>query len=277
MKPYDPKLNPGKSLEETINNFIEWIRMSNRNTTSVLRSVNEKLDDLSTTEANLKSLEVSQIAGLEKIENLLGSISQITDDTDSPNGQSDSISEMHDAIVLLTSQLKEISKSFANYQETINSQFTQGMNTIEKAILVIKSDISVINSQLEIPIRKSEPSSVSERTIQQELSKIRSQIVCLSEQDKANILTIIDNLISDLSTDLLEISGLDLKMRLVEARTQVYEQTEGLAPRFRIMIDNFMGVVNEDTLYSKDSLKPLLIEGLQHIREVYHSAPVGNL
>ena len=67
MKVYDPELNPGKTLEETIQNFINWIRMSNRNTANVLKSVNEKLKDISQTEENLKALETSQLSGLDKI------------------------------------------------------------------------------------------------------------------------------------------------------------------------------------------------------------------
>ena len=275
MKPYDPKLNPGKTLEETIQNFIEWIRMSNRNTTSVLRSVNEKLDDISKTEDNLKSLEASQVAGLEKIDQMFSSISQMTTQDNSQTEVAASYDKMQIAIESLSSLMKEMADSFKNYKETMESEFTLGMNRIESAILDVKSDILTINTQLAIPPKKMESFEGTEKNIKQELTKIRSQIICRTEQDKANILTIIDNLIGDMSEEFLEIAGLDLKKRLIEARTQVYEQTEGLAPRFRIMMDNFMGAINDETLYSSNALKPLLIEGISHIREIYQSAPVN--
>ncbi|MHA2330294.1 MAG: hypothetical protein ACXACR_17375, partial [Candidatus Hodarchaeales archaeon] len=137
------------------------------------------------------------------------------------------------------------------------------------------SDIKLINSQLKIPLRKSE-AAIIEKNVKEELTKIRAQIVCRTEQDRANILAIIDTLIEDLSKEFLEISGLDLKKRLIETRTQVYEQTEGLAPRFRIMMDNFMGAINDEALYSSEALKPLLIEGINYIREIYQSAPIGH-
>ncbi|MHA1975903.1 MAG: hypothetical protein ACW98I_03250 [Candidatus Hodarchaeales archaeon] len=275
MKPYDPKLNPGKTLEETIQNFIEWTRMSNRNTTGVLRSVNEKLDEISKTEENLKALESSQVAGLEKIDQILTSLSQSSAQDSSQTETSDSYDKMKTAIESLNKQMTDISNSFKNYRETIESEFTQGMNKIESAILDVKSDILTINSQLAIPLKKIEYSSSVEKNIKQELTKIRSQIVCQTEVDKANILSIIDSLIKDITGELIEISGLDLKKRLIEARTQVYEQTEGLAPRFRIMMDNFMGAINDETLYPSSALTPLLIEGIKHIREIYHSAPIN--
>ncbi len=274
MKPYDPKLNPGKTIEETIENFIEWIRMSNRNTSSVLRSVNEKLDDLSKTEENLKALENAQVARLEKIDQLMVTVTQLPQDK-LENESSDSLGDLHEAISSLTNEVRNISKSISKYQEYFESQLTHGMNTLEGTILNLQTAIQEINSELRIPNKEIEAPVISERTIQQELSKIRSQIICPSEDDKSKILTIINTLIDDLSGDIVEITGLNLKKRLIDARTQVYEQTEGLAPRFRIMIDNFMGVIRDGTIYSRSALDHLLIEGLKNIYEIYQSAPVG--
>ncbi|PWI46699.1 hypothetical protein CEE45_15545 [Candidatus Heimdallarchaeota archaeon B3_Heim] len=277
MRVYDPELNPGKTLEETIQNFINWIRMSNRNTANVLKSVNEKLQDISKTEENLKTLETSQLAGLDKIDKMLTSISQITQQNNSQDEATDSNREMQLAINSLTSQMKDITGFITNFQENMESEFTQGMNKIEGAILDVKSDISLINSQLKIPLATNESSGGVEKNIKQELTKIRKQIICKTEQDKASVLTIIDTLIEELSREILEISGLDLKKRLIKARTQVYEQTEGLAPRFRKMMDNHMEAINDETLYSAVALAPLLIEGIRHIREIYASAPVGQI
>ncbi|MHA2173327.1 MAG: hypothetical protein ACXABI_00735 [Candidatus Hodarchaeales archaeon] len=277
MKPYDPVLNPGKSLEETIQNFIDWSRMTNRNTASVLKSVNEKLLDISKTEENLKTLEASQLAGLDKIEKMMKSISQSTPQNNSQNETSDSYHELQQAINSLRGQMKEITDSITNYQETMESELTHGLNKIESAILDVKSDIVLINSQLKVPFKTIKSSSGIEKNIKQELTKIREQIVCKTEQDKAQILTIIDKLIEDISREMIEISGLDLKKRLIEARTQVYDQTEGLAPRFRKMMDNHMGAINDETLYSSVTLEPLLIEGIRYIREIYQNAPVGQI
>ncbi|MHA1995154.1 MAG: Sas10/Utp3/C1D family protein [Candidatus Hodarchaeales archaeon] len=274
MKPYDPKMNPGKSLEETIQNFIEWIRMSNRNTTSVLRSVNEKLEDISNTEENLKAFEASQAAGLDKINIMLKSLSQITDQNNNQGVAADFNEELKHTLESLTNQVEGISNSFRDFQETIESDFTQGMNKIESAILDVKSDILVINSQLKISLKTTDVGAI-EKNVKEELAKIRKQIVCKTENDKAKILTIIDTLIGDLSIEHLEISGLDLKKRMIEARTQVYEQTQGLAPRFRIMMDNFMRAINDETMYSSDTIQLLLIKGILHIREIYQSAPIG--
>jgi hypothetical protein len=156
----------------------------------------------------------------------------------------------------------------------MESEFTQGMNKIESAILDVKSDILVINSQLKISLKTTDVGAI-EKNVKEELAKIRKQIVCKTENDKAKILTIIDTLIGDLSIEHLEISGLDLKKRMIEARTQVYEQTQGLAPRFRIMMDNFMRAINDETMYSSDTIQLLLIKGILHIREIYQSAPIG--
>ncbi len=277
MKVYDPELNPGKTLEETIQNFINWIRMSNRNTANVLKSVNEKLQDISKTEENLKTLEASQLTELDKIDKMLTSISQITQQNNSQDETTDSIRELQFMINSLSTQMKDITSFITNFQEIMESEFTQGMNKIEGDILDVKSDIALINSQLKIPLETISPSGGGEKDIKQELTKIRKQINCKTEQDKASILAIIDGLIEDLSREMIEISGLDLKKRLIQARTQVYEQTEGLAPRFRKMMDNHMDTINDGTLYSAVALAPLLIEGIRHIREIYASAPVGQI
>ena len=277
MKVYDPELNPGKTLEETIQNFINWIRMSNRNTANVLKSVNEKLQDMSKTEENLKTLEASQLTELDKMDKMLTSISQITQQNNSQDETTDSIRELQFTINSLTTQMKDITSFITNFQEIMESEFTQGMNKIEGAILDVKSDIALINSQLKIPLETISPSGSGEKDIKQELTKIRKQIICKTEQDKASILAIIDGLIEDLSREMIEISGLDLKKRLIQTRTQVYEQTEGLAPRFRKMMDNHIDTINDGTLYSAVALAPLLIEGIRHIREIYASAPVGQI
>ncbi|MHA1444269.1 MAG: hypothetical protein ACTSR4_05910, partial [Candidatus Hodarchaeales archaeon] len=78
MKPYDPKLNPNKSLEETIENFIAWIRTSNRGTASVLKNINDKLLDISKTEESLKKLETSQVDNLKQISDLLTTVSDLS-------------------------------------------------------------------------------------------------------------------------------------------------------------------------------------------------------
>ena len=277
MKVYDPELNPGKTLEETVQNFINWIRMSNRNTANVLKSVNEKLQDMSKTEENLKTLEASQLTELDKMDKMLTSISQITQQNNSQDETTDSIRELQFTINSLTTQMKDITSFITNFQEIMESEFTQGMNKIEGAILDVKSDIALINSQLKIPLETISPSGSGEKDIKQELTKIRKQIICKTEQDKASILAIIDGLIEDLSREMIEISGLDLKKRLIQTRTQVYEQTEGLAPRFRKMMDNHIDTINDGTLYSAVALAPLLIEGIRHIREIYASAPVGQI
>jgi DNA repair ATPase RecN len=78
MKPYDPKLNPNKSLEETIENFIAWIRTSNRGTASVLKNVSDKLMDISNTEEDLKTLQTSQIEAMTQINKLLTKVTNLS-------------------------------------------------------------------------------------------------------------------------------------------------------------------------------------------------------
>jgi hypothetical protein len=212
---------------------------------------------------------------LKKIEELLASYSQSSAQNSSGDVQSLSKAELQEAVVTLANQLNSLSESIKTYQNTIESQLTHGMNTLERTIIDIKSDINNINSQLKISTKNVITPESTGKTIQEELSKIRSQIICPTEEDKEKISEIVNLLIKDLSEEYIEILGLDLKKRLIEARTQVYEQTEGLAPRFRIMMDNFMGIISDETIYTKTVLDHLLIEGLRHISEIYQSAPVG--
>lgn len=273
MKPYDPKLNPNKSLEETIENFIAWIRTSNRGTASVLKNINDKLLDISKTEESLKKLETSQVESLKQISNLLTTVSDLSSNENIQEESTDFQNEIQVSLNTITNQLKQLTDSIKDNQEEMQSEITLSMNRVEGVILDIKSDITTINSQLKI--KKTETTAFSDRNIQQELTKIREQIICKTEQDKATILQIIDDLISYLANELVEISGIDVKKQLVNARTRVYEKTEGLAPRFRKMMDNLIEAINDDTLYSSQNLELLLIDGLRYIREIYSSAPIG--
>lgn len=105
--------------------------------------------------------------------------------------------------------------------------------------------------------------------------KIREQIVCKTEQDKETILVIIDNHITHLTEGAVEFTGTYLERDLVDARTEVYDKTEGLAPRFRKLMDNLSEAMNDETLYSSANLVIVLVDGLRYIRAVYHSAPIG--
>ena len=276
MKPYDPKLNPNKSLEETIENFIAWIRTSNRGTASVLKSVSDKLLDISTLEENLKTLETSQLEAMSQISELLTKVTEISNVDQNQSEPTDFQDQVKNSLAHINNQVKQQTESIAKIQDELLSEFTQSMNKIEGSILDIKSDIVTINTQLKITRNEPKPSSFGEKTVQDELTKIREKIVCKSEQDKATIVQILDDLIIHLGQEIIEISGIELKQELIKARTLVYEKTEGLAPRFRKMMDNLTEVINDETLYSSASLELILVEGLRYIREIYHSAPVGH-
>ncbi|MHA2032924.1 MAG: hypothetical protein ACW99Q_26450 [Candidatus Kariarchaeaceae archaeon] len=275
MKPYDPKLNPNKSLEENIENLIAWIRSSNRGTASVLKNITDKLRDISSTEQNLKSLENTIEETLNQIKIALESFSEQTGEDPTENDSTEFQADVENSFDSIKGQIKHLDDSVREIHEEIRSDITSSMNRLEWDILAMKSDIATINSQLRISSQKVESVDTKEKNIQQELTKIREQIICKTEQDKATILQIIDSLILHLAHEVVEISGLDLKKQLVSARTQVYEKTEGLAPRFRKMMDNLMETINDDTLYSPTTLDFILVEGLRFIREIYHSAPVG--
>jgi len=274
MKPYDPKLNPNKSLEETIENFIAWIRTSNRGTASVLKNINDKLLDISKTEESLKKLETSQIESLNQISSLLASVSDLSSEESTEEQSTDFQTEIQNSLTTITNQLNRLNDSIEKNQEEMQSALTFGMNRLDGDILDIKSDILTVSSQLQIKRKKDDVTIRVDKSIQKELAKIREQIICKTEQDKETILQIIDDLISNL-TGVIEISGIELKKQLVIARSQVYEKTEGLAPRFRKMMDNLALAISEDTIYSSASLESVLIEGLRFIREIYSSAPVG--
>ncbi len=274
MAAFDPELNPGKTLEETLNNFITWIRNSNRGTASLLRSINDKLGDISKREENLKSLEASQIKLMDQINKVIDNSTTTSDQSDSQGDIADFNKEFRLLVVGVINQLKDLAKSTVTTQEIIEMEFTHSMDKIEGAVLDIKSDIMLINSQLKIPPKKVESKPIR-RDVKRGIERIQQQIICKTEQDKATVLKIIDEMIANLLDVKVEISGLDVKKRLIMARTQVYDQTEGLAPRFRKMMDNLMEAINDQSLYSSGTLEPLLIEGIRHIREIYHSAPVG--
>ncbi|MHA1944818.1 MAG: hypothetical protein ACW97W_01850 [Candidatus Hodarchaeales archaeon] len=275
MKPYDPKLNPNKTLEENIENLIAWIRSSNRGTASILKNISDKLQDISSTEYNLKMLENTIEGTLKQINTALDTVSEQTGKDLNKNDSTEFQTRVETSFNSLKGQIKHLDDSIKAIHEEIRSDITSSMNKLEWDILAVKSDIATINSQLQISSQKVESVDTKEKNIQQELTKIREQIICKTEQDKATILQIIDDLISHLANEAVEISGLDLKKQLVSARTQVYEKTEGLAPRFRKMMDNLMETINDETLYSRTTLEFMLVEGLRYIREIYQSAPVG--
>jgi len=194
-KPYDPKLNPGKSLEETIENFIAWIRTSNRGTAGVLKNINDKLLDISKTEQNLKALESSQVESLKQINELLTKVSDVSSDGQSQSEPTDFQNEIKDSLGTIENQLRQLNDSIKLNQEEIESEITLSMNRLEGAILDVKSDIVTINSRLQIERKKPEPTTASDQNIQYDMTKIREQIVCKTEQDKETILQIIDELI----------------------------------------------------------------------------------
>ena len=174
-KPYDPKINPNKTLEETIENFIAWIRTSNRGTASVLRNISDKLLDISKTEENLKTLEISQGESLQQIKELLTAVSSLSSKDSDQNESTEH--EIQNSLNVITSQLKQLADSKKTNQEEMQSEITLSMNRLEGVILDIKSDIITINSQLHIQSEKVERTAIGDRNIQEELTKIRQQIV----------------------------------------------------------------------------------------------------
>ncbi|MHA1543167.1 MAG: TM1812 family CRISPR-associated protein [Candidatus Hodarchaeales archaeon] len=251
MKPYDPKLHPDKTLEENIANLIAWIRTSNRGTASVLKNISDRLLDISKTEESLKSLETSQVETLNQINDLLEKVTEISVKNSTHEESTDFQNILQNSLDSINKQIRLLTDSIKKNHEDVQSEITSSLNKLEMEILDMKSDIISINSQLKISSQKKEAASSGDKTVQQELAK------------------------SYLTDDVVEISGIDLKKRLVEARTHVYEKTEGLAPRFRKMMDNLMGTINDNTLYSRTTLELLLVEGLRYIREIYHNAPIG--
>ncbi len=162
-----------------------------------------------------------------------------------------------------------------NQSENILPSIIANLGNLGNIIVEIRRSVLGIDSKLVSPSGMVAEINVEGKELQQVLQNVQ-HIVYKVEKHKSMVLSIIDGLIETFSGKTLtidELEGSFIKQMFINARTQVYEKTEGIAPRFRQAMDALIGLFEESSVYPISNLTSV-VRSLRDIRKLYETAPV---
>ena len=162
-----------------------------------------------------------------------------------------------------------------NQSENILPNIIANLGHLGNLIVEIRRSVLGIDSKLVSPSGMVADISVEGKELQQVLQNVQ-QIVYRVEKHKSMVLSIIDGLIETFSGKTLTIDELEgnfIKQMFINARTRVYEKTEGIAPRFRQAMDALIALFEEGSVYPITNLTSV-VRSLRDIRKLYETAPV---
>lgn len=277
-----------EDLEETVRDFIKAARRQNVGTASILKSISDKLALISKKEEDLVFIEKTKTENLEEIKNFLTTLEKVLGEKEDEGG--DTLGEIFSQIQPIKSQLESLEKNtslsreeikeiLANQQEIFNSSFKEFQSIISKKIEELENSISDvqrivgdINSKLMAPSGVIKDISLEGKDI---IVGLPQQIIYKSEEDKITVLSIIDSLLFVFSGESpeIELEGTFIKQMLISARSQVYDQTEGIAPRFRQAMDSLLALFEDEAIYPVAMLTSV-VESLKKIKDIYEAAAI---
>lgn len=277
-----------EDLEETVRDFIKAARRQNVGTASILKSISDKLALISKKEEDLVFIEKTKTENLEEIKNFLTTLEKVLGEKEDEGG--DTLGEIFSQIQPIKSQLESLEKNtslsreeikeiLANQQEIFNSSFKEFQSIISKKIEELENSISDvqrivgdINSKLMAPSGVIKDISLEGKDI---IVGLPQQIIYKSEEDKITVLSIIDSLLFVFSGESpeIELEGTFIKQMLISARSQVYDQTEGIAPRFRQAMDSLLALFEDEAIYPVATLTSV-VESLKKIKDIYEAAAI---
>ncbi len=161
-----------------------------------------------------------------------------------------------------------INNSFKEFQNIISKKFEELENSINDVQRIVED----INSKLVAPSGVIKDISLEGKDI---IVGLPQQIVYKSEEDKITVLSIIDSLLFVFSGESpeIELEGVFIKQMLINARSQVYDQTEGIAPIFRQAMDSLLALFEDEAIYPVVTL-PSVVESIKKIKDIYEAAPI---
>ncbi|MHA2245682.1 MAG: hypothetical protein ACXADY_12020 [Candidatus Hodarchaeales archaeon] len=174
-----------------------------------------------------------------------------------------------------TKHNEAINSEILNLSENILPNVIASLGDLGNVIVEIRRSVIGIDSKLITPSGIVAEISVEGKELQQALQNIQ-QIVYRSEKHKSMVLSIIDSLIETFTGKTLtidELEGSFIKQMFINARTQVYEETEGIAPRFRQAMDALIALFEDNSIYPVLNLTSV-VRSLRDIRKLYETAPV---
>jgi len=191
---------------------------------------------------------------------------------------SNQIDEMKDLLRTSENRMNDSFKQFQNLKDQMIPNIMERISDLEATILEVKNMVSDINlTSLRTPSEIIKDISIEGTEIQETLKTIPQQIIYKTEEDKISMMSIIDSLIfvfSGEETGLDELEGIFIRQLIISARSQVYDRTQGLAPRFRQAMDALLSLFVDEAIYPINNLQSI-VSSLQDLRKIYDSAPIA--
>lgn len=218
-----------------------------------------------------------QLENLER--NYQESIENISMLRDTNQKISNQIEEIKDLLGTSENRMNDSFKQFQNLKDQMIPSIMERISDLEATILELKNMVSNINlTSLMTPSEIIKDISIEGTELQETLRTIPRQIIYKTEEDKISMMSIIDSLIfvfSGEETGLDELEGNFIRQLLISARSQVYDRTQGLAPRFRQAMDALLSLFVDEAIYPIKNLQSI-VSSLKDLRKIYDSAPIAS-
>lgn len=175
----------------------------------------------------------------------------------------------------ISKQKESVTDDILNLSENILPNIIANITNLGKMLVEIRRTVLGLESKLTSPSGIISD-IIIEGDVQDVLQSFPRQITYKSKDHKVIVLNILDGLINNFSGKTISIDELEgsfIKQMFINARTQVYEKTEGIAPRFRQAMDTLIALFQDGAVYPISNLESV-VRSLRDIRKMYETAPV---
>ncbi|MFX0183087.1 MAG: hypothetical protein ACFE95_08410 [Candidatus Hodarchaeota archaeon] len=242
--------------------------VSNKENSTKDEPFNEIISKITPMSEQLDTLERNYKESIENISKL----------SDTNQNIGDQIEEIKDLLRTSEDRMNESFTQFQSIKDQMIPNIMERISDLEATILEVKNMVSDINlTSFMTPSEIIKDINIEGTEVQETLRKIPQQIIYKTEEDKISMMSIIDSLIfvfSGEETGLDELEGRLIRQLLISARSQVYDRTQGLAPRFRQAMDALLSLFVDEAIYPIKNLQSI-VTSLQDLRKIYDSAPIA--
>ncbi len=289
QKVFDSVINLTENLESYKNHNIAMVSLLKNvlNKLEVIEQVGGKIMDIENNAEN-KIEEIN--VGLVRLQTLIRN-KQNGDSTEKKitsheeklsslvKSQQDIESQLSELISFQENMKKEnadLKIDILNLSENMVPSIIGNLSELGSIVIEMRRGVKEINAKLFTPSTVIEEISIDETKLPKLMEKFPKQITYKSQEHKDTVIRIIKDLIDSFKgTNLVidEIEGTFIKQMFVNARTTVYEKTEGVAPRFRQSVDRIISLFDDNGMYPISSLTPI-VNSLSDLLRVYKDAIV---
>lgn len=274
---------------------LETYKNHNMAMVSLLKNVRDKLEVIEQVEWKIKDIEdttenkiIEINTGLEILQNLLNN-QQNSDIIEKKLSAHDkrfsSLVKSSQSMETRLSELINLQKTMQQENQNLKHDLLNLSENMVPNIIGNLSDLGQIIAEMRRSILEMNTKLLTSNTITEEINikgiqvpelmqKFPKQITYKSQEHKETVTRIIKDLIDTFKgTNLVidEIEGSFIKQMFVNARTLVYEKTEGIAPRFRQSMDNLSSLFDDSAIYPISALTPI-VNSLNDLLRVYEEA-----